>query len=383
MSYVKEVWDYLTAHGMTQAGTAGLMGNLQHESGIIPNRVEILCLKRLEEAGKHYTDLTYTLAIDSGVIGRSEFINPLPGKQYGYGLAQWTSPGRKSKLYDFATAREASIGDLRMQLDFLTEELKGSYASVWQTLTTSGDVQACSDIVLTKFEQPANAESMKIARGETAYKFFLEHKEGETVKASTIINIVKGWEGYSEANGKHKSIIDIYNNYCASIGKYPRGYKVPYSAAWCDVTVSAAFIKAGAVDLIGGIECGVEEHVQIFKKKGIWIEDGTSTPKPGYIIVFNWDKATQPNDGYSDHIGLVTSLENGVITAIEGNNNDAVAYRKISEASQRRSTKMKAQIVREIAQNQKIKRKRISRTAVDHHRKQTKDFLTLHSGWGR
>lgn len=69
-------------------------------------------------------------------------------------------------------------------------------------------------------------------------------------------------------------------------------------------TVSAAFIKAGAVDLIGGTECGVEEHVKLFKKAGIWIEDGTITPEKGDIVVFNWDDATQPNDGYSDHIGV-------------------------------------------------------------------------------
>ena len=82
------------------------------------------------------------------------------------------------------------------------------------------------------------------------------------------------------------------------------------------------------VDLIG-TECGVERHVQIFKEKGIWIEDGTITPEPGYIIVFNWGKDSQPNDGFSDHIGVVDSVKNGTITCIEGNRNDAVSYRSI------------------------------------------------------
>lgn len=33
--------------------------------------------------------------------------------------------------------------------------------------------------------------------------------------------------------------------------------------------------------------------------------------EPGYVIVYNWDKATQPNDGYSDHIGFVEEVSGG------------------------------------------------------------------------
>ena len=82
--------------------------------------------------------------------------------------------------------------------------------------------------------------------------------------------------GFSEANGKFKEIIDLYN----SVKPLPRGYAVQYSDEWCDTCVSAAGIKAGCSELIGR-ECGVEEHVKIFKKLGIWIEDGTITPEPG------------------------------------------------------------------------------------------------------
>ncbi|WP_199607201.1 MULTISPECIES: CHAP domain-containing protein [unclassified Blautia] len=51
--------------------------------------------------------------------------------------------------------------------------------------------------------------------------------------------------------------------------------------------------------------------MKIFREVGIWIEDGTITPEPGYVIVYNWDKATQPNDGYSDHIGFVEEVSGG------------------------------------------------------------------------
>ena len=57
--------------GMTAAGACGLIGNLEAESdGFYTNRVEYLCLKRLKENGKVYTDTTYTAAIDSGKMDK-------------------------------------------------------------------------------------------------------------------------------------------------------------------------------------------------------------------------------------------------------------------------------------------------------------------------
>lgn len=329
---MKKTWAHLINSGMTPEGVAGLMGNLYSESGIIPNRVEMLCLQRLREAGKYYTDATYTAFVDDGTIGREEFLHPLPGKQYGYGLAQWTSPGRKGKLYDHCKAKKVSIGDLDAQLDFLVTELQQSYPTVWQTLATTDSIAEASDVVLTKFEMPADCDGrIKTTRQQYARELYERFTEGgdKVATANDVIKIMQMWVGYSEANGKHKYIVDVYNNYCAKRGKYPRGYKVPYNVAWCDVTVSAAFILAGAVDLIGGIECGVEEHIAIFKSKGIWIEDGKITPKPGYIITYNWDQWSQPNDGYADHIGIVEDVRDGKIIVIEGNYNNAVNRRSI------------------------------------------------------
>lgn len=144
------------------------------------------------------------------------------------------------------------------------------------------------------------------------------------VTAQDVLTVMRSWIGYSEANGKYREILNIYNSH----KPLARGYAIQPGDAWCDATVSAAAIKAGAVDLIG-TEVGCEEHIQIFKRKGIWIEDGTITPQPGDIIVYNWDDSTQPNDGYADHIGYVETVSGGKITAIEGNKNDAVGRRTL------------------------------------------------------
>ncbi|MBP5461775.1 MAG: peptidoglycan-binding protein [Lachnospiraceae bacterium] len=146
-----------------------------------------------------------------------------------------------------------------------------------------------------------------------------------TVTANQVLDVMRSWIGKSRSKGTHKDIIDIYNSYTPRA----RGYKVTYTDSYCDATVSAAFIKLNAIDMIGGPECGVEKHVQLFKKAGIWQEDGKVTPKPGWIIVYNWDDTTQPNDGYADHIGIVETVSSTkIITTIEGNINGGLVGRR-------------------------------------------------------
>ncbi|SEN85724.1 Putative cell wall binding repeat-containing protein [Peptostreptococcus russellii] len=152
----------------------------------------------------------------------------------------------------------------------------------------------------------------------------IESSNTASNEAQKMINKINAWLGKSEANRQHKDIIDIYNNH----RPLPRGYKVKYTDEWCATTISAAAIQCGLVDKIGK-ECSVQRFIDIFKQKGIWIEDGCITPIPGDIICFNWDNSTQPNDGWADHIGLVEKVSNGRITVIEGNNNESVKKREI------------------------------------------------------
>ena len=142
--------------------------------------------------------------------------------------------------------------------------------------------------------------------------------------ASKILEIARSWLGCNEYDGSFQEILDVYNSH----KPLARGYAIKPGDSWCDAFVSAVAIKAGAVDLIG-TEVGCEEHVKIFKSKGIWIEDGTVMPKPGWIILFNWDRSVQPNDDYSDHIGFVETVDGDIITCIEGNKNNAVSRRII------------------------------------------------------
>ena len=176
----KKAYKKFIAAGMTPAGACGLLGNLEAESdGFYPNRVEYLCIKRLKENGKSYTDESYTAAVDSGKISCEEFLHPLPSKQYGYGLAQWTSPGRKAGLWNLAKQKGVSIADEDMQIEYLLKELQESYGSVLKVLKTSTSIREASDIVLKKFEIPANTgESVCAGRAARGQKFYDSYVKG-------------------------------------------------------------------------------------------------------------------------------------------------------------------------------------------------------------
>lgn len=162
--------------------------------------MENLCERRLKEAGKPYcTDKAYTAAVDAGQISRAEFLNPLPGKQYGYGLAQWTSAGRKAGLYDLAKSKGVSIGDLEMQLEFLIKELSTSYKGVLSVLKAAADVKTASDKVLTGFERPADqSEAVKTERARCGQAYFDKYAASGGGKGNNIMGIRIGHASISE-----------------------------------------------------------------------------------------------------------------------------------------------------------------------------------------
>ena len=125
--------------------------------------------------------------------------------------------------------------------------------------------------------------------------------------------------GVRGGTAAHYQLVNDYN----SVKPLPVGYAVKTTDDWCDIFVTTVFQREGLSGLIGR-ECGVERHIQIFKRLGIWNENGASTPKAGDIITFNWDQNSQPNNGFADHIGIVESVSNGIIHTIEGNSNNQV-----------------------------------------------------------
>ena len=141
-----------------------------------------------------------------------------------------------------------------------------------------------------------------------------------------ILKQAQSWLGCKESDGTHKQIIDVYNSHTP----LARGYKMGYKDAWCATFVSACAIKCGATDIIPP-ECGCGEMIKLLSAIGAYVEADNYTPKPADLIFYDWqDSGAGENKGWPDHIGIVESVSNGVITVIEGNYSDAVKRRTIA-----------------------------------------------------
>lgn len=143
------IWQYFITRIRNAYGVAGLLGNLEAESALMPNRVQGTTVDSTFSA-------EYTAAVDSGEIGESEFVNNGPNGG-GYGLAQWTYPPRKQALYDlYKSGGYSSIGSLDLACAYLWVELQSVYSSVLAVLKSAKSVREASDAVLHDFESPAD-----------------------------------------------------------------------------------------------------------------------------------------------------------------------------------------------------------------------------------
>ena len=142
----------------------------------------------------------------------------------------------------------------------------------------------------------------------------------------SFVSVMRSWLGYSEVNGRYKTIIDLYNTQ----RPLPRGYAVQYDDEWCATTVTAAGIKAGLQDIIYG-ECSCSRMIELYQRAGRWMEDDAYRPDIGDIIMYHWDDTGRGDDtGAPNHVGVVSYINGNTLTVIEGNKGQAVSTRTIS-----------------------------------------------------
>ena len=319
----EKIWNYLTAAGLNACGTAGLMGNLYVESGLIPTNLQNTYEKKLG-----YTDAAYTAAVDSGAY--TNFAKD----GAGYGLAQWTYHTRKAALLAFAKAAGKSVGDLETQLAFLVKELRESFKLVHYVLVTATDVKTASNVVLLQFEKPADqSAAAKERRAGYGQIYYNRYAKGDTMTEqearAKVVSIAQSYIGCKESDGSHKKIIDLYNSH----KPLARGYAVKYTDAWCSTFASAVAIAAGLTGIIP-TECGCEKHIALFKALGSWQENDAYVPAPGDYIFYDWQDGTNyadtDNTGAADHVGIVEKVSGQTITVIEGNYSNAVKRRTLA-----------------------------------------------------
>jgi LysM repeat protein len=164
MTNEQKIWNFFKSKGLNDYSCAGLMGNLQAESGLNPKNMENSYERKLG-----FTDETYVQAVDNGTYTKEQFVYD----QVGFGIYQITWWSRKKGFYEYVKSKGASIGNLEAQLEYLYQELSTSYKSVLSTLKNATSFLEASNVVLFKFENPAD-QSVRVQnlRASLGQKFY-------------------------------------------------------------------------------------------------------------------------------------------------------------------------------------------------------------------
>lgn len=207
-NYALYIWNFLKQQGFTNYAIAGIMGNLYAESGLRPKAVQSDYLQTDPEA----YDNEYVNNVDSGIISEYDFVYNGPGGG-GFGLAQWTYPDRKQKLYNYAKSLGVSIGNIDMQLDFLMTEID---SGLKESMNNSVSIYDATEIWMVIFERPADqsltAKDNRAIYSQRFYYWFCNsdnppidpdpiyepyvwiYRDGGFIRAIPYIYSTNGWE---------------------------------------------------------------------------------------------------------------------------------------------------------------------------------------------
>lgn len=143
-----------------------------------------------------------------------------------------------------------------------------------------------------------------------------------------VVSILNKWVGGRQGSAIHKEILAIYNEYAKA-----HGMALAYeSYAWCDITASAAWIKAGYAKYVPiSMSCG--DSIAKAKAKGIWCENDAHKPKIGDAVIYGWTApktGDAPGSQYHDHIGIVVSVGSDTFSVVEGNAGSPSQVKKLT-----------------------------------------------------
>ena len=149
-------YQVLSEAGYSNVACAAILGNFQAEGGMNPHRAQDdydeytsdgIFVRHWAFDLRQYSDRTNVPEYPDWLIDNDHF---------GYGIAQWTSPGRSRGLIEFAKSMGKSSGDFEAQIKFVVEECKsGSYPDVSPNsyfATKETDLEAATRLWCNKYE---------------------------------------------------------------------------------------------------------------------------------------------------------------------------------------------------------------------------------------
>lgn len=232
-----------------------------------------------------------------------------------------------SKDYD-NNSNDLSLQDLLMKIEALQQRIQENLVNLNTTENTSSapnftgipTAQATTGTQVNSYSggnySPASNSSSTSSAQQTNYvaqtpavkKTNIQRGESSGDFGKDVTSYAQNFIGYNEADGS------------ANVFMKKHGYTS--STPWCAGFVQYIMENSGGSGQVPewynniGNKLYCPNIYEAAKNADAIID--TSEAQPGDIILFNWD------GGVQDHVGIVVSNENGVITTIEGNSSNKV-----------------------------------------------------------
>ncbi len=170
----RQIAQFLNEKGLNNKQIAALLGTWSCESGLEPRRCQYGDWSAYDENGTVIATFSFHAGSDDSLADDypEELIS---NGNFGYGLAQWTSPGRAQGLVDYAAEQNKHSGDMNVQLEYFWQEFTTGYYDVYYEFSNCDDIDECVTIFASKFEINQDTDGYA-SRKEAAHSFYDQMK---------------------------------------------------------------------------------------------------------------------------------------------------------------------------------------------------------------
>ena len=243
-----------------------------------------------------------------------------------YAVKTTTDPDDPQEVATVDDAKKAILKDIFWQMNEISSHIErkpgkiitetdDGHGNIVETITTVTHTYLYITVSHKTAEEMANRFNFNADQRQQLSELLAE--ENRSMWSAVLYGIYSGDD----------AIVTVALSQIGNVGGQPywSWYGFNSRVEWCACFVSwcaneCGYIDSGVIPKFAGCVNGV----QWFKDRGQW-QDGSFEPSAGQIIFFDWDNkgSSGPQDGQSDHLGIVEKCENGIVYTIEGNSGNS------------------------------------------------------------
>lgn len=249
-----------------------------------------------------------------------------------YAVKVNTDPNNPQDVASMDNAKKATLEEIFWAMNRIT-----SYVETTEETVLIESVDEDGNIVVTETTETVTTLYITVTHKTAttmAYEYCFTEEQKQMLNELLQDENASMWAAVLYGiHSADEQIVAVAESQIGNVGGQPywSWYGFNSRVAWCACFVSwcaneCGYIDAGVIPKFAGCVWGVDW----FQDRGQWA-DGTATPVPGMIIFFDWDSPdgeSGPQDGLSDHVGIVQKVEDGYVYTIEGNTSDSCAQRR-------------------------------------------------------